>query len=220
MGPVMAARLWNDSMARRRQRVAGGEQAFSVIEVMIALFVLLVGFIFMAQLIATSVVVNRSSLRLSSLTQLAAEKVEELRARPLSDQSFDVAGNPDNPNGTLPSVGSIGADQTQTLVDAAGTSHTVSFFDTVTVDQRTGTITRTAGPDDTNQYQSDIRSLSGVTSSSSSSSAPTSVTYRRRWLVEGNQPIAGAIRITVDLSIPAVTGYNQYRQVIRLRAVR
>lgn len=220
MTPDFATGIRFEPKLRARRADADRERAFSVLELMVALFVLLFGFISMAQLIATSIVVNRYSYRLTSLTQLAAEKVEELRARSLSDPSFDVAGNPVFPSETRASVGSIGADQTQTLLDASGTSHTVSFFDTVYVNHRTGSITRTAGPDDTNQYQSDVRSLSGTTSSSSSSSSPTDVSYRRRWMIEGNQPIPGAIRITVDLSAPINTGSNEYRQVIRLRAVR
>lgn len=187
---------------------------------MVALFVLLFGFISMAQLIATSVVVNRYSYRLTSLTQLAAEKLEELRTMPLDDERFSVAGNPDFPGGTQARVGSLTSDQTQVLQDSSGTSHTVSFYDWVFVDQRAGSITRTAGPGDTSGYNAETRSLTGTTQATALGSAPTRVSFRRRWLIEGNQPQPGNIRITVELAVPSTPGKAGFLQVVRLSAVR
>lgn len=195
------------------------EAGFSVLEVMVALFVLLFGFISMAQLIATSIVVNRNSFRLTSLTQLAAEKLEELRSMPLDNERFEVVGNPEFATATLASVGSLTADTTQTLQDSGGVPHTVSFYDWVFVDQRAGSITRTAGPGDTDGYNSVTRTLAGSSSLVTQESAPTRVSYRRRWLIEGNQPLPGNIRITVELAVPAAAG-KDFRQVIRLSAVR
>lgn len=187
---------------------------------MVALMVLLVGFMAMVQLIATSVVVNRYAYSLTSLTQLASEKLEELRTLPLTDPRFRVAGNPNYPTESQTALGSLTVAQSQNLTDTTGVTHSEPFYDFVVVNRRNGSITRTAGPDDSGLYNSITRTLGGTTTSNASSSSPTTVSYERRWMVEGNQPIAGVFRITVELSAPRAAGNSGYRQVIRLRAVR
>jgi type II secretory pathway pseudopilin PulG len=208
------------ALGRRPRR--GKSDGFSILELMVALLVLLVGFMAMMQLIATSVVVNRHSTNLSSLTQLAAEKIEQLRTEALGNPNFGVAGNSNYPSATATSLGSLTADSSVTLPDSSGTNHTVSFFDYVTIDGRNGSITRVAGPDDTGNYISVTRTYDGTTAppGTPSTSAPTTKTYVRRWTIEGNQPVAGAFRMTVDLSLPSAAGNTSYRPEIRLQAVR
>jgi Tfp pilus assembly protein PilV len=211
------------ALGRRPRR--GKSDGFSILELMVAMIVLLIGFITMMQLIATSVVVNQHSTNLSSLTQLAAEKIEQLRTEPLGDPNFGVVGNPQYPSATATSLGSLTTDETATLPDSSGNDHTVSFFDYVTINRRDGSITRVEGPDDTEQYQSVVQSLDGVTSSSSSDSQPTTKTYVRRWKIEpyrnidNNQVVAGAFRITVNLSLPSATGSVSFRPEIQLQSV-
>ena len=206
-----------------RYRRAGG---FSILELLVAMMVLLIGFIGMMQLIATSVVVNQHSTDLSSLTQLAAEKVEQLRAEQLGDPDYGVAGNPLFASATATSRGSLTTDDTETLPDSSGTAHTVSFYDYVTINRRDGSITRVEGLDDTGRYQTVSRSLSGVTTSSANRYAPTTKTYVRRWMIQPytnsdtNQVVAGAFRITVTLSLPSVAGSVGFRPAIQLQSVR
>jgi prepilin-type N-terminal cleavage/methylation domain-containing protein len=211
-------------LGRRPRR--GKPDGFSILELMVAMMVLLIGFMTMMQLIATSVVVNQRSTNLSSLTQLAAEKVEQLRAESLGDPDFGVAGNPQFASATATSLGSLTTDDTETLPDSSGNSHTVSFYDYITINGRDGSITRVEGLDDTGRYQTVVRSLGGVTTTSASRYAPTTKTYVRRWKIEpytninNNQVMAGAYRITVNLSLPSVTGSVSFRPMIQLQSVR
>ncbi|MFI5175642.1 MAG: hypothetical protein ACHQKY_12335 [Terriglobia bacterium] len=190
------------------------ERGFSILELMIALYVLLFGFIAIANLIATSIVVNRSSNRLTSLTQLASEKLEELRSYDVNDPLAHAGG-------------SLGNDVTALVVDATG-NHTVSYFDAVYLNQRNGSITRTGGPDDTGGYPTETTTIDGTTTTGNLGGEPTQVSYRRRWLIESNTPINGATQITVEVAVktnklsdPDSPGtVNNFRQVIRMRAIR
>jgi len=186
------------------------KRGFSILELMIALLVLLFGFIAMMNLIAASIVVNRSSNRLTALTQLASDKLEELRSLDISDPRAQAGG-------------SLTADETQNVG-----GQTVSYFDTVLMDQRSGSIVRTAGPDQNGTYDSVTRTIGGVTSETTSGSEPTQVSYRRRWLIESDQPIAAATRITVEVAVktnklseadPSIAAAG-FHQVIRMCAVR
>ncbi|MGB7622674.1 MAG: hypothetical protein WBN92_10030, partial [Terriglobia bacterium] len=189
------------------------ERGFSILELMIALFVLLFGFIAMANLIATSIVVNRSSNRLTSLTQLASEKLEELRSYDVNDVHAQAGG-------------SLTQDITANVADAGG-PHTVSYFDVVYVDQRNGSTTRTGGPDDSGGYPTATTTLDGTTTSGNLGSEPTKVSYRRRWLIETDNPISGATKITVEVAVktnklsdpdPPST-LNNFRQVIQMTSI-
>jgi hypothetical protein len=113
-----------------------------------------------------------------------------------------------------------------TLPDSSGNNHTVSFFDYVTINRRDGSITRVAGPDDTEHYQSVVRSMDGTTTTSISDYEPTTKTYVRRWKIEpyvnidDNHPVAGAYRITVNLSLSSATGNRLFPPAIQMQAVR
>ena len=193
------------------------DRGFSILELMIAIGVLLFGFIAMINLIAMSIVVNRSSNRLTSLTMLASDKLEQLRTLDISDPQLQV------PAGST-TAGSLGEDSTQ---DVGGTQ--VSYFDTVFVNPRDGSITRTSRLDDQDEYQSVKQTMAGTTTTTSSDAEPARVSYRRRWLIQKDPAVlAGATRITVEVAVKtnklsdadlpqAATGY---RQVIRITAVR
>jgi Tfp pilus assembly protein PilV len=193
------------------------DRGFSILELMIAILVLLFGFIAMINLIATSIVVNRSSNRLTSLTMLASDKLEQLRTLDINDPQLQV------PAGST-TAGSLDDDSTQ---DVGGTQ--VSYFDTIFVDPRDGSITRTSRLDDQDQYNSVKQTMAGTTTTTPSGGEPTQVSYRRRWLIQKDPAVlAGATRITVEVAVKtnklsdadlpqAATGY---RQVIRITAVR
>lgn len=203
-----------DARADNRGSVRGrAERGFSILELMIALFVLLFGFIAMINLIATSIVVNRSSNRLTTLTQLASEKLEELRAYDVNDVHAQ-------------SGGSLTEDTTANVDDGTGT-HQVAYFDAVYVDQRDGSITRTAGPEDAGTYSSVTTSLDGTTTGPVQRNEPDQVSYRRRWLIETDHPIVGATKITVEVAVktnklseadPPGT-LNNFRQVIQMTSI-
>lgn len=202
------------------------ECGFSILELMIALFVLLFGFIAMANLIATSIVVNRSSNRLTSITQLASEKLEELRGLDVTDPKVYPAILSGSPSGPV-TGGSLTGDVTEN-VNVGGVNYTVSYFDVVYLDQRDGSITRTAGPDDVfGTYSFQKTALDGTTTDRAACPEPTQLSYRRRWTIESNTPINGATQITVEVAVktnrlsepdPPAT-LNNFRQVIRMRAI-
>ncbi|MBZ5535281.1 MAG: hypothetical protein LAO31_04935 [Acidobacteriia bacterium] len=202
------------------------ERGFSILELMIALFVLLFGFITMANLIATSVVVNRSSNHLTSIAQLASEKLEEIRALDATDPRVYPAILSGSPGAPV-TGGSLTGDVT-TPVNVGGVNYTISYFDVVYVNQRDGSITRTAGPDDTGNFSSETTSLDGATTPpAASGNEPTQLSYRRRWTIESNTPINGATQITVEVAVktnklsdpdPPAT-LNNFRQVIRMRTI-
>lgn len=198
---------------------SGPDRGFSILELMIAILVLLFGFIAMINLIATSMVVNRTSNRLTSLTLLASDKLEQLRSLDISDPRIQI------PSGSS-TAGSLDDDSSQ---DVGGTR--VSYFDTVFVDPRDGSITRMEGQHDGDGHElvSVTRTMEGTTTTTSSDAEPARVSYRRRWLIQKDPAVlAGTIRITVEVAIrtkalsdanppPAAAGY---RQVIRMTAVR
>lgn len=188
---------------------ASAPGGFSLLELMIAMFVLLFGFLAMANLIATSIVVNRSSNRLTSLTQLASDKLEELRSMNANDPRFQPGG-------------SLTANVTQN-----NGGHTVPYYDSVYVDQRGGAITTTTPPDDSGVYKSAARNLDGTTTTTTSGAEPNQVSYRRRWTIQGNTPVTGATQIIVEVALktnklsaadPPVT-LNNFKQVIHITAV-
>lgn len=211
----------------RRPLCIHPERGFSILELMIALFVLLFGFFAMANLIATSVVVNRSSNQLTSLTQLASEKLEELRSLDTTDPQVYPAVLSGGPG--APVVGGSLTGEVTDTVNVGGVNSVVSYFDVVYANQRDGSITRTAGPnDDTRNYKSEKTGLDGTTIGTTSGAEPTQVSYRRRWTIESNTPINGATQITVEVAVktnklsdpdPQAT-VNNFRQVIRVRTIR
>ncbi|MBZ5535277.1 MAG: hypothetical protein LAO31_04915 [Acidobacteriia bacterium] len=204
------------SEARRPIR-ANPDLGFSILELMIAIVVLLFGFIAMINLIATSIVVNRTSNQLTLLTLLASDKLEQLRTLDISDPQIQV------PSGSL-NAGSLNDDSTQ---DVGGTR--VSYFDNVFVNPRDGSITRTGGLDGEGEHESVTRTMGGTTTTTSSDAVQAQLSYRRRWLIQKDPAVlAGAIRITVEVAVGTNTGSDANpaqaptgdRQVIRMTAVR
>jgi hypothetical protein len=108
-------------------------------------------------------------------------------------------------------VGSLGADvrQTTTCPPPSGNSDSVAYYDDVslTLNSNNGdcpnstagclaeTISSVKGGNAL--YTTTFHSPDGVIETSSNGKAPAVATFHRRWIIEGDQPVAGTRRVTV-----------------------
>jgi type IV pilus modification protein PilV len=70
------------------------EGGFTLIEVLIALTIFAIGLLAVAAMQVSAVKVNSTAGKLTNLSTLGMDKVEELSALPYSDALLDSAGNP------------------------------------------------------------------------------------------------------------------------------
>ena len=193
-------------------------------EVMVAIIVLMIGMMSTAVLMTN---VYRSTVRsryMAQATQLASEELEDLSRYPASASYTD-------PHISVPAgstacgitgetcVGSLTADTgPTTFTDSSGNNTYVSYFDSVLLSVQSGFSTGNGVLNETYQmtctggnYLTLAFSPNGQTPSPTcSATAPAGLTYKRRWVIEANQPVSGVRRVTVwvqlkDLTIQSTT---------------
>lgn len=195
--------------AHKRVRSRG----FSMIEVITALAVLWVGVLCAEALGAKMLATGRQSRYMALASVLASEKLEDLNHYSPNDPQVCVpAGNT--------SVGNLNSDIMQSTTCAPGGSYatgfsaTVTYYDNVSVSLSTSnsdcpnatagcfseTVTQTSGG--ATVYSTTYHSPDGqIVTPAASSTAPTNVTFHRRWIVEANQPVTGTKRVTVLVTL-------------------
>jgi len=200
------------SRALRQSRDGG----FTLLEVMVAIFVLTVGVVSVAALAGTMMTTGNRSKYLSLEASLASEKLEELNRWPANAPPVCV------PTGNA-SVGSLSSDVLQTTqcpnspVDgSAGASDSIAYDDDVSINygatgntdcpSSTGacfseTVANQSGG--TTQYTTTYHSPDGQVSFSSSTTAPINMTFHRRWIIEADTPVTGVRRVTVLVTLNA-----------------
>jgi Tfp pilus assembly protein PilV len=158
-------------------------RGFTIIELLVASFILMVGLVAVAGVVGSTLGNTARSEYMTQAATLATEKLEDLNRYPTSDANVAV------PNGI--SVGTLVSD-------------TAGYYDEVYFSPAAGAIVETTTSLDvsnnlqylTTSYTPDGSISAPVTTSTAPSTAGSSV-YDRRWIIELNQPVTGVRRVTV-----------------------
>jgi type II secretory pathway pseudopilin PulG len=104
-----------------------GQEGFSILEMMLATIILLVGLVAIAQLVPATVLLNYRNRTDSSALVFAQRELDQMLAQPLTQNSFVDAlgntcqlGNPTSPN-TLQGTNVVSLNN-QTLIDFSGSA--------------------------------------------------------------------------------------------------
>lgn len=182
------------------------ERGFSVIETIVAIAVLSVGLMSMCLLMTRMITTTSRSGYMSMAMQLVSEKLEDLNRFPCaaSDLSHcDV--NVVVPSGTT--AGSLTSDSSSTIT-SDGQTVLVDYWDQVWFDAAGGAVreikTGVNGAGQTT-YTTITHAPDGSTPTSSTGTTGPSTSgmlkFKRRWLIEKDQPVAGVRRVTVQVSL-------------------
>jgi len=190
-------------MSKSRARSQAG---FTLLEVAVAIFVLTVGVVAVAALAGTMMTTGNRSKYMSLEATLASEKLEDLNH--FSDKSTQVCV----PTAST-SVGSLGSDVLQTTTCPLGASASVAYYDDVNINFSNGstdcvsslggcfdeTVASVVGG--TTEYTTTYHSPDGTITATTNTTAPSNMTFHRRWIIEANTPVNGVRRITVLVTI-------------------
>jgi Tfp pilus assembly protein PilV len=162
-------------------------RGFTIVEVLVAAFILIVGLVAVAGVVGSTLGNTARSEFMTQAATLATEKLEDLNRYPPSDANVAV------PNGI--SAGTIASD-------------TAGYFDEVYFSSLEGALQESTTSLDVNnivQYKTTTYTPDGNMStppaSASAPSASGSTVFKRRWIVELNQPVTGVRRITVLVTL-------------------
>ena len=181
-------------------------RGFSLIEVMIAIMVLTLGLISVAALATTMLTTGKRSKYMALASSLASEKLEDLSRFPSDVPQTCV------PTGNT-TAGSLTSDILQTTTCASGASASMAYSDDVSISLSNAsgdcpnqggcfaeTVSGVSGG--STQYITTYHSPDGrITASAPTTTAPSRMTFHRRWLIEGDTPVTGVRRVTVLVSL-------------------
>ncbi len=167
-------------------------RGFTIIEVLIATVVLIIGLLSAAALIGNTLGSTSRNEYLTQAATLASEKLEDLDRYPSSDPHITVSGT---------TAGSLTADTVQTV---SGTA--VNYYDEVFFSPSQGFVEETVSGLDVNGNPIYTTLTHNPDGSIAQSNAAPSLTsglfgFKRRWLIEQDQPIAGMRRVTVVVTM-------------------
>jgi len=197
-----------------RSTKSASEKGFTLLETLVALVVLAVGVLATATLAARCMTTARQSKFMSLAAELASEKLEDLSRWDMDDPQVCV------PDGSS-SVGSLTSDVLQTTTcpaplnqcSSTGNSDTVNYYDDISINT---VVTGSNSPCPSTTYGCFSETVSTIQSGSTvyvttvhppsgqiqtlsaSSTAPTLVTFHRRWVIEANTPVAGVSAICLS----------------------
>jgi len=193
-------------LEKSRKSSGFSNSGFTLIEVTLASFVLAVGLLSAGLLAGQMMVGSNRSKYMSVASTLASEKLEDLNRWDIDDPQICV------PTGSG-TVGSLTSDINQTTTCPQGASANVSYYDDVYPNLADGastcpdgsagcfaeTVKSVAGGSTT--YNTTVHSPSGTVQSTSSTTAPTGMSFHRRWVIEPNSPANGVRRVTVLVTL-------------------
>ena len=190
-------------MSKSRARSQTGNSGFSLVEVMVAIFVLTVGVVAVAALAGTMMTTGNRSKYMSLEASLASEKLEDLNHWAANQPQVCV------PTGDA-SVGSLTSDVLQTTTCPLGATASIAYYDDVNINfsnASTDCVSSLGGCFDETvaaggaQYTTTYHSPDGTVTTATTATAPTNMTFHRRWIIEANSPVAGVRRITVLVKV-------------------
>jgi hypothetical protein len=181
-------------------------EGFTVLETMLAVVILSVGLLALTALMSSAVFTTERSRYMSTAALLASEKLEELSRYPVNDAAIAVTSGS--------TAGSLSSDVGPATVIVGGASESVSYFDEVRLATGDGTISETkteTGSGGSIQYTTVIQTPDGQNNAPAVSSTPPSPTggtliYKRRWVIERDNPVADVRRITVRVALQNAPG--------------
>jgi prepilin-type N-terminal cleavage/methylation domain-containing protein len=169
---------------------------FTLIEVMVAVGVLVVGMMAAALLMTIVYKQTVRSRYMSMAATLASEKLEDLNRFPTSDPHIcAAAGTP---------AGSLTGDSGPVSVTCNSVTTPVNYYDTVTTNTNNGAMNETYETlsGSTTQYKTQSFSPNGIFQSpTTSTTAPTGTTFKRRWIIERDTPTVGVRLVTVQVTL-------------------
>jgi prepilin-type N-terminal cleavage/methylation domain-containing protein len=165
-------------------------RGFTLIEVLVAITILVVGLSALATLVVQSLTGTERARYLSTATTLTSEKLEDLARWPSADPHVAAGGS--------------------LTADSAGT---INYYDDVDLSNVGGQVSEsTAGTTGgTTTYNNVVHSATGYITDNSAATSPATtgegiVTFHRRWLIESN-PVVNGITLT---------GYRRITVVVTL----
>jgi hypothetical protein len=168
-------------------------------EVIVASFILVVGLVSVAGVVGSTLGNTARSEYMTQAATLATEKLEDLNRYPTSDPNVAAAGGS--------SAGSLTSDDLQD-VTANGVTEPVNYYDEVFFSPSQGALVETDSSLDASgntQYSTTSYSPDGQVLTSAPTAAPPSsagsVAFKRRWLIEMDQPVTGVRRVTVLVTL-------------------
>ncbi len=172
---------------------------FTLAEVMVALCVLAIGLLSVAALFAATIKGTAGTEYMTQAATLASEKLEDLSHYSSKDPRMLV------PNGT--SAGSITADTNQNIT-FGGTTYPIYYYDEVFFSPTQGSVSEGMSQTDSSgnlTYSTTVNQPNGIvppaTSSTRAQLLVNSVYFKRRWVIEQDQPVVGTQRITVWVTL-------------------
>ena len=176
---------------RSEQPASNTNQAagFSLMEVLIAISILVVGLTAMASLVAQSMGGTQNARYLGLATTLTSEKLEDLNRWPSVDPHVAAGGS----------------------LTSDSASGSLNYYDDIDLANTTGQVSETTSSTSggTTTYTSVIHNATGYVQTNSNTSAPTGsgiIAFHRRWLIEANPVVngitlTGSRRVTVEVAL-------------------
>jgi prepilin-type N-terminal cleavage/methylation domain-containing protein len=170
---------------------AGQDRGFSLIEVMVAIAILVIGMMASALLMARMYQQTSRSRYMGLAASFASEKLEDLLHYPSTDVHLAM-------NCTDTSEGSLTADVSTAF--SCGGSGTVDYYDYISDTVTNGQFSETVGSGAT--YTTTTFTLNGsLPTVTTGTTPPTSQTFERRWKIEYNTPVTGVRTVTVLVTL-------------------
>jgi prepilin-type N-terminal cleavage/methylation domain-containing protein len=172
-------------------------RGFTMLEVLVAIFVMTVGLVALSALAAKTMSGTESSRFAGLAANLASEKLEDLNRWPYWDPNVYVA--------SASTAGSLSSD-VQTSV-TSGITETVNYYDDVSIGNASGAVTETVLGlvGGTEKYTTLTHNPDGTMTQTQATAAPSAVssavTFHRRWIIEMDQPVTGVKRVTVLVTL-------------------
>jgi len=176
-----------------------GSGGFTIVEVLVATFILIVGLVAVAGVVGSTLGSTARSEYMTQAATVATEKLEDLNRFPSTDANVAVTSGS--------TAGSLTSDAQQS-VSVNGVTETVNYYDEVYFSPSVGALQETESSINgagTTQYTTISYTPDGqISTSAPSSTAPSSagtINFERRWIIEANQPVSGVRRITVLVTL-------------------
>lgn len=195
---------------------ASPKRGFTLIETLVAMFILSVGLVALGSLAAQTLSGTTRTHYAALAADLASEKLEDLGRWPTFDPNIYAAA------GTT--VGDLASDQSANVTSGGIPTELVNYYDDVEISDSQGAISETVSQvsGGVTTYKTTSHNPDGTITTTSSASATTAdvgaFSFHRRWTIEMDQPVTGLRRITVLVTLE--NGFVQPPVTVQMTMVR